>query len=51
MLKKEFKRKDVNRLRNLIKGKVNDSSETQIGYKKTKVERKEKLNKMFPYKK
>jgi len=41
MLKKEFKRKDVNRLRNLIKGKVNDSSETQIGYKKTKIERKE----------
>ena len=37
MLKKEFKRKDVNRMRNLIQGKTGDSIETQIGYiKKTK---------------
>ena len=41
MLKKEFKRKDVDRMRNLIKGNANASSETQIGYKKSKVERKE----------
>jgi hypothetical protein len=41
MLKKEFKRKDVDRMRNLIKGNANFSSETQIGYKKSKVERKE----------
>ena len=34
MLKKEFKRKDVERLRNLIKGNTNDSAETQIGYTK-----------------
>tara|TARA_R110002167_G_scaffold307963_3_gene512578 strand:+ start:294 stop:872 length:579 start_codon:yes stop_codon:yes gene_type:complete len=37
MLKKEFKRKDVDRIRNLIKGNVGASSEVQIGYtKKTK---------------
>ena len=34
MLKKEFKRKDVERVRNLIRGKSGDSSETQIGYNK-----------------
>ena len=34
MLKKEFKRKDVNRSRNLIMGKTNASTGTQIGYKK-----------------
>ena len=33
-LNKEFKRKDVDRMRNLIQGKVGSSSETQIGYKK-----------------
>ena len=41
MLKKEFKRKDVDRMRNLIKGNVNASSESQIGYKKKIIERKE----------
>ena len=41
MLKKEFKRKDVDRMRNLITGNVDDSSETQIGYTKKVVERKE----------
>ena len=41
MLKKEFKRKDVDRMRNLIKGNANASSETQIGYKKSQIERKE----------
>lgn len=34
MLKKEFKKKDVNRARNLIRGNTGASSETQIGYKK-----------------
>ena len=34
MLKKEFKHKDVNRLRNLITGKTGESSGTQIGYQK-----------------
>ena len=41
MLKKEFKRKDVERVRNLIKGNVNSSSEVQIGYNKKTIERKE----------
>tara|TARA_R100001015_G_C4625926_1_gene184677 strand:- start:1035 stop:1616 length:582 start_codon:yes stop_codon:yes gene_type:complete len=41
MLKKEFKRKDVERMRNLITGNANASSETQIGYKKKRIEYKE----------
>ena len=32
MLNKEFKRKDVERMRNLIKGNVNESAELQVGY-------------------
>ena len=32
MLKKEFKQKDVNRARNLIMGKTDASTSTQIGY-------------------
>ena len=34
MLKKEFKRKDINRARNLIMGKSDASTGTQIGYNK-----------------
>jgi len=41
MLKKEFKRKDVERARNLLKGKSGASSETQVGYKKKRVDYKE----------
>ena len=41
MLKKEFKRKDVNRARNLITGKVNAATGTQIGYNKKQIEYKE----------
>jgi hypothetical protein len=41
MLKKEFKRKDVNRARNLIMGKNDASTGTQIGYKKIIKEYKE----------
>ena len=41
MLKKEFNKKDVNRARNLITGRVGDSSEIQIGYKKKIIEYKE----------
>ena len=41
MLKKEFSKKDVSRMRNLIKGKTNASTGTQIGYKKEKKEYKE----------
>jgi hypothetical protein len=41
MLKKEFKRKDVERVRNLVQGKTGNSSETQIGYNKKRTEYKE----------
>ena len=41
MLKKEFKRKDVDRARNLLMGKSGASSETQVGYKKKRIEYKE----------
>ena len=41
MLKKEFKRKDVNRARNLIMGKTGASTGTQIGYNKETKEYKE----------
>ena len=41
MLKKEFSKKDVSRMRNLIKGKTNASTGTQIGYKKEIKEYKE----------
>ena len=40
-LKKEFTRKDVERVRNLAQGKTGTSSETQIGYTKKRIERKE----------
>ena len=41
MLKKEFSKKDVKRMRNLITGNAGSSSETQIGYSKKEIERKE----------
>ena len=41
MLKKEFKKKDVNRARNLIMGKTNASTNTQIGYNKKAKDYKE----------
>ena len=41
MLKKEFSKKDVSRMRNLITGNAGSSSEMQIGYSKKEVERKE----------
>ena len=40
-LKKEFTRKDVERVRNLAQGKAGSSSESQIGYKKKRIESKE----------
>ena len=40
-LNKEFERKDVERMRNLIQGKANSSSENQIGYKKKTIKYKE----------
>ena len=40
-LNKEFERKDVERIRNLIQGKANSSSENQVGYQKKTIERKE----------
>ena len=41
MLKKEFKRKDVNRARNLIMGKTDASTNTQVGYNKKEENHKE----------
>jgi hypothetical protein len=41
MLKKEFKRKDVERIRNLVKGKSGESSELQVGYSAKKEDHKE----------
>jgi hypothetical protein len=40
-LKKEFKKTDVNRLRNLIQGKTGESTGTQIGYTKKQEDYKE----------
>ena len=41
MLKKEFKEKDVERMRNLIKGKHNNKTTVSIGYKKSDTHHKE----------
>ena len=41
MLSKEFKRKDVERMRNLIKGKTGESAELQVGYRAKKEDHKE----------
>ena len=40
-LNKEFQKKDVSRLRNLIQGKTGASTGTQIGYTKKEIEYKE----------
>ena len=40
-LNKEFEKRDVERMRNLIQGKANSSSESQVGYTKKRIERKE----------
>ena len=40
-LNKEFEKKEVERMRNLIQGKTGDSTETQIGYSKKRVDYKE----------
>jgi len=41
MLNKEFKRKDVERIRNLVKGKSGESAETQVGFTFKKENHKE----------
>lgn len=41
VLKKEFTKKDVNRLRNLVKGKGDSSTVHQVGYKKPYIKRNE----------
>jgi len=41
MLNKEFKRKDVERMRNLIKGKTGESAELQVGYRDKKEDHQE----------
>ena len=40
-LNKEFRKTDVNRLRNLIQGKTGESSNTQVGYSKKTEDHKE----------
>ena len=40
-LKKEFSKKEVTRMRNLVKGKTGDSVSSQVGYKKAEIDRKE----------
>tara|TARA_B100000902_G_scaffold279526_1_gene265393 strand:+ start:393 stop:986 length:594 start_codon:yes stop_codon:yes gene_type:complete len=40
-LKKEFRRTDVNRLRNLITGKTGDATGTQVGYSTKSIDYKE----------
>lgn len=40
-LKKEFSKKEVTRMRNLVKGKTGASVSSQIGYKKAEIDRKE----------
>jgi len=41
ILKKEFNKKDVQRIRNLVQGKYGDKTTQSVGYKKDYVERKE----------
>lgn len=41
MLKKEFKHRDVNRLRNIIRGNVDDKTTIGVGYEKKYIHRKE----------
>tara|TARA_R110002051_G_scaffold265770_1_gene325595 strand:- start:26 stop:628 length:603 start_codon:yes stop_codon:yes gene_type:complete len=41
MLKKEFRKKDINRARNLIMGKTGESTGTQLGYNKKIKDHKE----------
>lgn len=41
LLKQEFREKDVQRMRNIVKGKYGDSTGTQIGYSKKDEEHKE----------
>ena len=40
-LKKEFTKRDVERVRNLVQGRGNSSSESQVGYKKKTIKYKE----------
>jgi hypothetical protein len=41
LLKKEFKKSDVQRIRNLVAGRYGDKTQTQVGYTKTYIERNE----------
>lgn len=41
LLQKEFRKSDVQRIRNLVKGKQGDATQTQVGYTKTYVVRNE----------
>ena len=41
MLKKEFAKKDVERIRNLVKGKYGEKTQTSVGYSKKETQYKE----------
>jgi hypothetical protein len=41
ILKKEFVEKDIQRIRNLVRGNYNDSTQTQVGYTRKSIDRKE----------
>ena len=47
MLKKEFRKKDVNRARNLIMGKTGASTGTQIGYSKKTIDYKDHFSEIY----
>lgn len=41
LLKKEFAERDIQRIRNLVKGNYGDSTQTQVGYTRKHIDRKE----------
>lgn len=41
LLQKEFAEKDIKRIRNLVSGNYNDATQTQVGYSRRHIERKE----------
>ena len=41
LLQKEFREKDIRRIRNLVSGNQGDSTQTQVGYSRKHIERKD----------
>jgi hypothetical protein len=41
LLQKEFAERDIKRIRNLVSGNYNDATQTQVGYSRKHIERKE----------